>query len=64
MTIKGAKKLVADSYDKKRHVIHIRNLKQALNNGLVFLKVHRIIKYNQKTWLKPYEHKFTKKSKK
>ena len=26
--------------------------------------MHRIIKYNQKTWLKPYEHKFTKKSKK
>ena len=36
MTIKGAKKLVADSYDKKQYVIHTRNLKQALNDGLVF----------------------------
>ena len=27
------------------NVIHI--LKQALNNGLIFKKVHRVIKYNQ-----------------
>ena len=40
----------------KRHtyVIHIRNLKQGLNHGLVFKKVHRVIKFNQNAWLKPY----------
>ena len=40
----------------KRHtyVIHIRNLKQELNHGLVFKKVHRVIKFNQNAWLKPY----------
>ena len=36
------------------YVIHIRNLKQALNHGLVFKKAHKIIKFNQKAWLKPY----------
>ena len=31
----------------------LRNLKQALNHELVLKKVHRIIKFNQKSWLKP-----------
>ena len=35
-------------------VIHIRNLKQALNNGLVLKKVHKVIQFNQNSWLKPY----------
>ena len=38
----------------KKCITHIRNLKQALNHGLVFKKLHRIIKFNQKAWLKPY----------
>ena len=33
------------------NVIHI--LKQALNNGLILKKVHRVIKFNQKDQLKP-----------
>ena len=36
------------------YVIHKRNLKQALNHGLVLKKVHGVIKFNQKTWLKSY----------
>ena len=35
-------------------VIHIRNLKQAFNHGLVLKKVHKIIKFNQKVSLKLY----------
>ena len=34
--------------------MHIRVLKQALNHGLVLRKVHRVIQFNQKDWLKPY----------
>ena len=30
------------------------NLKQALNHGLVLKKGHRVIRFNQKAWLKPY----------
>ena len=38
----------------KLNVIHIRNLNQALNYGLVLERVHRVIKFNKKAWLKPY----------
>ena len=38
---------------KKEYVIHIRNLKQALNQGLVLKKLYRVIKFDQKSWLKP-----------
>ena len=48
--MKNAKveKLVPNLYDKQEYVIHIRNLKQALNHGFVLKKVHRVIKFNQK----------------
>ena len=46
---------MANSHDKTEYVIHIRNLKQALNHGLVLKKVvHKVIKFNQNAWLKPY----------
>ena len=32
----------------------MRALKQALNYGLVFKKLHRIGQFKQKAWLKPY----------
>ena len=32
------KKILANLYDKKEHAIHIRNLKEALNHGLVWKK--------------------------
>ena len=32
----------------------MRNLKQALNNGLLLEKVHGFFKFNEKDWLKPY----------
>ena len=38
-------KLVANLHDKTECVIHIRNLKQTLNHGLVLKKVQRIIKF-------------------
>ena len=34
--------------------MHIRNLKQTLNHGLVLKKLYRITKFNQKAWLKSY----------
>ena len=33
---------------------HIRSLKQALNHGLVLKKVHKMIKFNHRAWLKEY----------
>ena len=52
MKIEKVKKLVANIDDKTEYVIHIRNLKQALNHGLVLKKLHRIIEFKQKAWLK------------
>ena len=40
--------------NKENYVIHIRALKQALNNGLILKKVYKVIKFNQEAWLKPY----------
>ena len=48
------KKLVCDLHNKKKYVVHIKSLKQALNHGLKLKKVQRIIEFNQKAWLKPY----------
>ena len=45
---------VTNLYDKTEYVIHITNLKQALNHGLILRKVHKVIKFKQKAWLKPY----------
>ena len=47
-------KLICSIKDKKRCVIHIRALKPALNHGLKLEKVHRIIQFKQKAWLKVY----------
>ena len=54
MKIKKVEELVANLHDKIEYVIHIRNLKQALNHGLVLKKFHRVIKFNQNAWLNPY----------
>ena len=52
--VEKIEKLICSIEDKEKNVIHIRALKQALNHGLKFLKVHRVIQFYQKAWLKPY----------
>ena len=54
MKIDKCKKLVCNLRNKKKYVVHIRSLKQALNYGLKLKKVHRIIEFNLESWLKPY----------
>ena len=54
MKIDKCKKLVCNLHDKKRYVLHIKSLKQALDYGLKLEKIHRVIEFNQKSWLKPY----------
>ena len=54
MNIDKCKKLVCNLHNKKKYVVHIKTLKQALNHGLKLKRVHRIIEFNQNTWLKPY----------
>ena len=52
--IDKCKKLVCNLRNKKKYIVHIRSLKQALNHGLKLKKVHRIIEFNKESWLKPY----------
>ena len=54
MNIDKCKKLVCNLLNKKKYVVHINSLKQGLNHGLKLKKIHRIIEFNQKAWLKPY----------
>ena len=58
--VEKVEKLICSIEDKKKYVIYIRALKQALNHGLKLKKVHRVIKFNQKVWLKPYTDMNTK----
>ena len=53
--IKKCNKLTCNINGKKKTVVHIRALKQALNHGLIILKkVHWVIQFNQEAWLKEY----------
>ena len=54
MEVNKCKKLVCNLFNKKKYLAHINALKQALNHGLELKKIHRIIKFNQEAWLKPY----------
>ena len=52
--IEKVEKFVTNLHDKPEYVIHMRNLNQTLNHVLVLKKVHKVIKFNQNAWLKPY----------
>ena len=54
MIINGVEKLVPNLYYKKRYVIHIRALDQALKHGLVLERIHRAIEFKQLAWMKEY----------
>ena len=54
MEINKCKKLICNLSNKKKYVIHVNSLKQALNHGYKLKKIYRVIEFNQKEWLKPY----------
>ena len=59
--VNKCEKLICSIEDKQKYVVHIRALKQALNHGLILKQVHKVIKFNQRAWLKPYIHMNTEK---
>ena len=52
--INNVEKLVCTLENKRNDVVHIVALKQTLNHGLIFKKVHRVFKFKQEDCLKPY----------
>ena len=54
MKTEKVEKFAANLHSKREYVIHIRNLKQAINYEAVLKKVNRVIKFNHEAWLKPY----------
>ena len=57
--IKKVDKLLGNLHDNEEYILHKRNFKKALNYKLVFEKVHRVIKFKQKSWSKQYIDKNT-----
>lgn len=47
-------KLVPTLNTKENYVLHYRNLKYYVSQGLVISKIHRIMSFKQGPWLKPY----------
>ena len=47
MKINKVNKLICNVQNKRNNVVHITALKQALDHGLIFKKVHRVIKLKQ-----------------
>jgi len=49
-----SQKLIPNSLDKTKYVCHYRNLQFYIKHGLIVTKIHRIISFDQKPWLKPW----------
>ena len=47
-------KLIPTLSDKKNYVLHEENLKLYLSLGLKLKKIHRVLEFREKPWLKPY----------
>ena len=47
-------KLVPNLNDKKNYIVHFRNLKFYCQLGLKITKIHRVMSFTQKEWMKPY----------
>lgn len=53
-TTKGNSKLVTTLQNKEKYVVHSANLKQAVEHGVKVKKFHRILRFKQEAWMKPY----------
>ena len=57
--LKGNDKLICSFLPKRHYVVHYKNLKQYLQEGMILIKVHRGIKFYQSPWMEPYIRKNT-----
>ena len=47
-------KLILNVKDKEKYVVRIKTLKFYVEKGLVVKKIHRVIEFQQRQWLKPW----------
>ena len=52
-------KLIFSFLPKRQCVVHYKNLKQYLKEGMILKKVHQGIKFRQSSWMEPYIRKNT-----
>lgn len=48
------KRLIPNLNHKHKYIIHYKNLQQCISHGLILTKVHRVIKFEHKKWMKKY----------
>ena len=48
----NVKKLIPNLYDKNKYIVHCKNLEYDLKLGMKLIKIHRILSFKQKNWLK------------
>ena len=54
MKVNGVEKLIPNLCNKRKYIVHIRALKQALDHGLLLEKIHRCIRFRQSPWMKEH----------
>ena len=47
-------KLVPNLMDKKKYVVHYKNLQLYLSLGMKLKKMHRVLEFDEKPWMEPY----------
>lgn len=57
-------KLIPNLYDKKKYILHYKNLELYLSLGLKLTRIHRVIQFNESKWLAKYISFNTEKRKK
>ena len=59
MKVDKIEKLICSFLPKRHYVVHYKNLKQYLQEGMILKKVHRGITFYQSPWMEPYIRKNT-----
>ena len=54
MKINKVEKLISSLNDKKEYVIHHKTLKYYLDMGMILTKIHRVISFEEKDFMKEY----------
>ena len=47
-------KLIPNLMNKKKYVVHYRNLQLYLSLGMKVTKIHRVLEFSEKPWMEPY----------